>query len=391
MSDFLRRLAIITTHPIQYNAPLFELLTTRKEIEIKVFYTWGQSVLDKKYDPGFGKVIEWDIPLLKGYIYEFVENLAKEKGSHHFKGIDNPQLISRIKAYCPNAILVYGWSFKSHLKAMRYFKNKIPVLFRGDSTLLNENGFISIFLRRIFLRWVYSHIDFALVVGKNNYQYFRKAGLKNKQLIAAPHVVDNKRFMCESADCKAAAGQFRERLNILPDNLIVLYAGKFEEVKNPEILPEAFSLAKFNEQVHLVMVGNGNLETGLKQKYRNHSHIHFMDFQNQLMMPAIYEEADVYVLPSKSETWGLAINEAMANGKAIIVSDNCGCAVDLVENGKNGYIFESGNCKDLGEKLELIFEDPEILEQMKKNSKEKIKKFSLEHLSGTIEKVVQGL
>lgn len=63
----MKRLAIITTHPIQYNAPLFKLLTQRNNITIKVFYTWGKSVLENKYDPGFKKNIEWDIPLLDGY------------------------------------------------------------------------------------------------------------------------------------------------------------------------------------------------------------------------------------------------------------------------------------------------------------------------------------
>src|SRR5690242_286009 len=127
----MRRLAIITTHPIQYNAPLFALLHARKVIEIKVFYTWGESVLHKKYDPGFGKVIEWDIPLLEGYPFEFLENVSVEKGSHHFKGIDNPFIISSVEKFNPDAILVYGWAFKSHLEAMRYFKKRIPVLFRG--------------------------------------------------------------------------------------------------------------------------------------------------------------------------------------------------------------------------------------------------------------------
>ncbi len=89
----MKRLAIITTHPIQYNAPLFKLLSKRNNISIKVFYTWGEAVLQKKYDPGFGKTIEWDIPLLEGYEYTFVENTAKKPGSHHFSGIDNPRLI----------------------------------------------------------------------------------------------------------------------------------------------------------------------------------------------------------------------------------------------------------------------------------------------------------
>lgn len=78
------RLAIILSHPIQYYSPLFKCLSERKVVEIKVFYTWGQSVNGKKYDHGFGKAIEWDIPLLDRYDYEFLENVSKDPGSHHF-------------------------------------------------------------------------------------------------------------------------------------------------------------------------------------------------------------------------------------------------------------------------------------------------------------------
>ena len=93
----MKRLAIITTHPIQYNAPFFKLLAERKTIEIKVFYTWSQSKESVKYDPGFGKNIEWDIPLLEGYNYSFVKNIASNPGSDHFNGIQNPTLLSEIK------------------------------------------------------------------------------------------------------------------------------------------------------------------------------------------------------------------------------------------------------------------------------------------------------
>ena len=115
----IKRLAIITTHPIQYNAPLFKLIQERGNIQVKVFYTWGEAVLKNKFDPGFGQHISWDIPLLDGYDYSFEKNISTNPGSHHFKGIDNPDLIGNITAWNADAVLVYGWCFKSHLKAIR--------------------------------------------------------------------------------------------------------------------------------------------------------------------------------------------------------------------------------------------------------------------------------
>src|SRR5438105_951467 len=134
----MKKLAIVTTHPIQYNAPLFAMLSSRRKIAIKVFYTWSQAAEEKLYDPGFGIDRSWDIPLLTGYDYCFVKNVSSKPGSHHFWGIQNPTLIGDIKEYDPDAILVYGWSFYSHLKVMRYFKGRKKILFRGDSTLIDD-------------------------------------------------------------------------------------------------------------------------------------------------------------------------------------------------------------------------------------------------------------
>jgi len=123
----LKKLAIITTHPIQYYAPVFKLLHQREKISIKVFYTWGESAL-KKFDPGFGKVVDWDVPLLDGYEYEWADNTANDPGSHHFKGIINPGLVQQIEAWQPDAVLVFGWAYYSHLKIKyRFILGAIPL------------------------------------------------------------------------------------------------------------------------------------------------------------------------------------------------------------------------------------------------------------------------
>ena len=84
----MKRLAIVITHPVQYYSPIFKLLTKAGKIKLKVFYTWEKSSA-LKYDPGFGKDIEWDIPLLEGYEYTFVKNVSKKPDSNHFNGINN--------------------------------------------------------------------------------------------------------------------------------------------------------------------------------------------------------------------------------------------------------------------------------------------------------------
>jgi glycosyltransferase involved in cell wall biosynthesis len=366
------RLAIITTHPIQYYAPVFKQLA--RQVDVKVFYTWGEASI-AKHDPGFGKTIQWDIDLLDGYDYQWLNNTAADPGSHHFNGIVNPDIIDSIEAWQPDTILVYGWAYKSHLQVLRHFKNKLPVLFRGDSILLDEKPGLKNMIRSLYLKWVYKHVDYALYTGLNNRAYFKKYGLQNKQLVFAPHAVDNDRFAI-TRDKEVA--YLKQQLNINADSLLILFAGKLEYKKDPALLLKSFiNLGAAN--VHLLFVGNGVLSSQLKQQANAYPNIHFMDFQNQTYMPVIYQACDIFCLPSKGpgETWGLAVNEAMACGKPVLVSDKVGCAADLVKNNINGYIHKAASVTDITEKLaSMVSSGKFALAQMGKNSKQIIEQWN---------------
>jgi glycosyltransferase involved in cell wall biosynthesis len=388
-----KKIAILSSHPIQYNAPIFKLLSERGVIESRVFYTWGKSAIENKFDPGFGKIVKWDIPLLDGYAYEFLKNVSRHQGSDHFRGIINPDIITRIDAYDPDAILVIGWAFQSHLKVLRHYSKKKIIIFRGDSTLLDKTSFIRREARHLFLKWVYIHIDFALYVGSNNYRYFKKMGVKPNRLFYAPHAIDNNRFSGSGDKYEERALDLRKEMGIDPHDVVFLYAGKLEEKKDVRILLETFKQYALYDRAQLVIVGNGGMEKELKTVYKQLPGIHFMDFQNQSMMPIIYRLADVYVLPSKGpgDTWGLAVNEAMASGRAVLVSDKCGCAIDLVEEGKNGFMFTSGNMDNLRVKLNILIAlGKEGLREMGKNSQIKIKDFSFEKFCRVTENLLMN-
>jgi glycosyltransferase involved in cell wall biosynthesis len=125
--------------------------------------------------------------------------------------------------------------------------------------------------------------------------------------------------------------------------MVVLFAGKLQSKKNPVLLLETFR--ELGSSAHLVFVGNGELEGELRQRAGSMQNVHFMPFQNQSAMPAVYRLGDLFVLPSQGpeETWGLALNEAMASGRAVIASTRVGGACDLVQSERNGWVFESGD------------------------------------------------
>ncbi len=380
------KLAIVSTHPIQYNAPLFKLLAESGSVTPRVFYTWSQSRKEVA-DKDFKQRIQWDIPLLDGYDYEFVENTSPDPGTHHFRGIQNPDLNQRIKNWGADALLVYGWNFKSHLKSMRHFKGKIPVFFRGDSTLIDDKTGLKQVLRRIWLRWVYQHIDHAFYVGTNNRDYFLKHGLRPQQLIFAPHAIDNNRFFDKTGKYREKAKEWRQSMDIPGEKTLVAFVGKMIPKKDPMILLRA-ALDKDLANLEFLFTGNGMLEKALKKKAKGHSNIHFMDFRNQSEMPVLYYTSDVVCLPSKGpgETWGLVINEAMSCERAVIASDKVGCSPDLIIDGENGYTFRSGNQEALTEILKKFAENSRLSGKMGKRSRELILDWSYEHVVKAVER-----
>ena len=380
----MKKIAIVTTHPIQYNAPWFRLLNEGGKVTPKVFYTWGQLELEKKYDPGFDKEVKWDIPLLEGYQYTFVENISLNPGSHHRKGIINPSLNREIQLWQPDVVLVFGWNFVSHFKCIRYFHKKIPVLFRGDSTLLRKQPFIKSFVRKLYLQWVYGFVDFVLYAGTENKKYFLEYGVKENQLLFAPHAIDNERFANTNNQYQLHANKWKKDLSIPENTLTILYAGKLEAIKNPSLIIE-FANRFIGKPIHFIIAGNGPLENVLKKKAAKNLQIHFIDFQNQQIMPVVYRLADFFILCSVSETWGLGVNEAMACGRGVIVRNTCGCAIDLVKDGENGFVYHAAGLDKLYDQITKLLGNKTQWIKMGEASTKIIASYSFDNIVSSIE------
>ncbi|MEI7983377.1 MAG: glycosyltransferase family 4 protein [Bacteroidota bacterium] len=381
-----KKLAIISSHPIQYNAPLFAMLANSEILEIKVFYTWSQS-RDQLFDKDFGKTIQWDIPLLDGYQYIFADNVSKIPSPGSYRGIVCPGLNRQIETWGADALLVFGWNYHAHYHAMKHFNRLIPVWFRGDSTLLDETGGIKTLLRRMFLRYVYRKAGFAFYVGENNRQYFIKHGFREDHLFFAPHAIDNLRFSDPTGEMRLEAETWRTSLGIGEHDVAVLFIGKFEPKKNPLLLLDAASRLK-KRGVHFIFVGNGILEEQMKAMAGQNQSVHFISFQNQSKVPVIYYMSDILALPSQGpgETWGLVVNEAMACKRAVLVSDKCGCAIDLVKPGENGFIMNSGDAKQCAGLLDDMTASRAFTRQMGKVSGERIANWSFEAVCRSFEK-----
>jgi glycosyltransferase involved in cell wall biosynthesis len=301
-----------------------------------VFYTWRTA--GEIHDPGFGRTVSWDIPLSEGYEWEYAPP-SRAVQQRTYRNMDSPSLLPRIKAFRPDAVLVIGWNYRSHFRVMRQIHGRIPILFRGDSTLLDKRPLAREWLRTKLLRWVFKHIDVALSVGTNNTNYFLHHGLRQDAIVLAPHAIDNDRFSKSQHNYTLKADQIRCELGIRPQDTLASFLGKFIAKKAPELLIAAYqSISARRPDIKLLFIGNGPLE-GLLHSMKSHARSeNFLPFQNQSEMPVAYRIGDISVLPSRhNETWGLCLNESMASGRAVIASDRCGATIDLVRESETGY------------------------------------------------------
>lgn len=343
-----KRLAIVSTHPIQYNAPWFRMLAQHPIVDLHAFYTWhgGDQTI---HDLGFGQAVKWDIPLTDGYDYTVCPP-SKPIDQRTFWNMDSPELMPKLLGWNPECLLVIGWNFRSHVRCMRQCKGKLPVWFRGDSTLLDKRTGWKNWLRSQVLRRIYANIDLALAVGQNNCDYFLAHGLAENQITIVPHAIENDRFAAPAHD--PAAIKQRHALGITDEQTVVSFIGKLEPKKAPLQLVQAFQIAaKARKDLRLLIVGSGPLESELTNLIGDDQRILRLPFQNQSQIPAVYRIADVTCLPSLyNETWGLCLNESMASGRAILASDRVGAARDLVTS-ESGFQFQAGNLEQLSTQL----------------------------------------
>ncbi|MEL7038525.1 MAG: glycosyltransferase family 4 protein [Cyanobacteria bacterium J06592_8] len=373
----MNKIAIIATHPIQYYAPWFRYLSQEKDLLVKVFYLWDFGTT-QQVDQGFKQSIQWDIPLLSGYDYEFVPNRSSNPGTGHFWGLQNPSLVSAVKKFQPNTVFLTTYNYASiYHFILRWNSHKAPLIFRGDSHRILPKVGTKEWARRQFISLIYRQFSACLYVGKANYNYYSYHGVPAQNLFFSPHAVDNDRFISQTPEATQQAQLWKQELKIPEDHAVILFAGKFENKKRPLDLLQAFIQSNL-PKVSLLLVGSGSLEHELRSQAANHPSIYFAPFQNQSQMPRTYAIADLVVLPSYGswETWGLVINEAMCLSRPVIASNHVGCAQDLVHSNRNGLVFPAGNVSALADCLQQAFSNREQLQKWAEESRKIIRNYS---------------
>ena len=295
------RLLVVTSHPIQYQAPFFRKIAKSGEIDLTVLFcsNWG---LNTYYDKDFKKEVKWDIPLLEGYTYKFLKNRSIIPNPSKFWGLINFEILDYLDRNKYDAIWVHGWnSFTNWLVFMSTNLKHLPIMLRCETNLLNPIQPVKATLKKAILENLFKRISSFLPIGRYNTEFYRAHGVPDEKIFLVPYAVDNEFFFLKEKESFSKKDFIKQVYNIPSNMPVILFSGKLTSVKCPMDLLKAFEIVTKELQVALVYVGDGPLLPKL-QTYvkKNHlKNVFFLGFKNQTELPEIYALADVLVLPSE--------------------------------------------------------------------------------------------
>lgn len=373
------KLAILATHPIQYQAPWFRAMAADPRLDLHVFYGHSATAADQA-NAGFGVKFEWDVPLLEGYRYSFLRNVAASPSVAAFSGIDTPEISGLIRQGSYDAVLVNGWNHKSSWQAIvGCWRSHTKVMVRGDSHLRTFRSGLKKMVKALPYRAFVSRLDACLAVGSWSREYYLHYGARPDRVFVVPHVVNESWLCAEAARLQPVRAALRREWGLEDRSTVFVFAGKLiAEKRVGDFIRALQRAANSGANVQGLIVGDGPLRADCESLGREGGVVKFAGFLNQSEIAKAYVAADALVLPSEGETWGMVVNEAMWCGKPCIVSDQVGCGPDLVQPGKTGAAFPLGDVDTLARLMAEFAGNGALLTAMGVCCRQLIRRWSLQ-------------
>jgi glycosyltransferase involved in cell wall biosynthesis len=378
------RLAYLVSHPIQYQAPLLRRISLEPNIDLTVLFGSDFSVRGYK-DEGFGVEVTWDTPLLYGYRSEFLPKL-RDTGGLSLSSPISRGIFAALKRLQPDALWVHGYASVNALHGILAANALgIPVILRAESWLADRaRSPLKLAAKSLFFRALGHTVDAVMPIGTVNADYWAHYIPSVLQFLM-PYAVDNAYFAALAISAAPQEQELRDELRLSAGRPVILFASKLQTRKHADQLVEAYKRFLATHSTHnapyLVIVGDGeeraNLEAQVASLGLTES-VRFAGFRNQSELPRFFQFADVFVLPSRHEPWGLIVNESMASGCPVIVSTDVGSHADLVTDGVEGCVYPVGDVAALTHALHRVFVTPETAKQMGEAARQRISTWSFE-------------
>lgn len=370
------RVAVVMRRATQFDGPLFAHLTRSPAIELTVYYTAPDEKAVTGIDPEIGVRPDWVDMATSGYTYRT-------------RGIGLRSALSLLRGLVgnrPDLIVVSGYVPLFHVLIALYARLcGVPVGLRSDTTLYHSrNGNTSLkgLIRRWIKRIVFKLYVTAHPVGTLATEYLQFYGVRGERVFRFPYAIHNEWFHASSNDYRVRRSEIRRAMGIAEDAFVVLGIMKFNEREDPITLIHGFAeyLSWHQRTAHLVLVGDGPLRGRVETAIRDKGipNVTLPGYAPYGDLPKYYAIADVFVHPAIGESWGVSVNESMACGVPVILSDRVGSHVDLVQEGETGFVFQATNTISLARCLAKMADDPARRRAMGENARKLISSWGYE-------------
>ncbi len=367
MNSHKYRILVVSSHPVQYGPPVYRLMSQHPRLDAQIAYCSMQGV-EAGFDAEFGRTFSWDIPLLDGYSWIQVKNNSLQPKLGSFFGLINLDLWRIITTENFDAVVVYtGYTYASFwISALATKLTKKKFLFSTDASSIDPRSKKKwkTLIKKLLLPRIFKLADSVIVGSTLGKEVIIDLGVPTQQISLAPFTVDNNWWISQSNQVDIQA--VRRKWNIPEDGTILLFCAKLQSWKRPLDVLRAFAKANVTNS-YLIFAGDGNLRNELESESISLSienRVKFLGFINQSELPSIYSAADLFILPSEYEPFGVVVNEAMLCGCPTIVSDKVGSGYDLVKHGENGFVFPYGDINQLAMILVESLSDRDRLKLM---------------------------
>ena len=387
------KVLIVCGHPVQYMSPLLRRMAQHPQLEVTTVYCRLRGA-KAGVDPEFGAKIQWDIPLLDGYTWTEIPN--KGTDSEGFWGLYNPGLWKFVREGNFDAVFCHTGYIRASFW-ITYFASKLSrsaFLFGTDATTLTplDRRIWKRPVKRFFWPLLYRLASQAIAPSTGTQELLRSLGIPEERISLIPYVVDNDWWQARSVEVDRNA--VRASWGATPETAVVLFCAKLQPWKRPLDLVQAFAKAEVANAL-LLLAGEGPLKEDLQAETLRlgiSDRVRFLGFVNQTQLPALYTAADVMVLPSEYDAFGVVVNEAMLCGCPVIASNSVGAGRDLIAPVNPSFIYPCGDVDRLSALLRLVVSDRPVLAKFRTAATERMKSWSpREHIAALVEAVQRSV
>ena len=292
------------------------------------------------------------------------------------------EVIKWLKNSFDSIIIGVYSTFTAQLAILYMNRHKIGFIIETDGGIVkNGKGLLEKWKKRLI-----SSANMWLSPSKNADSYLSFYGADINRIYRYPFTSLNNKDILNSCPTKDSKSQIRKELGI-NSKYIVLSVGQFIYRKGNDILIRAAS--KINSEAQIVIVGGKPTKEYIQLiEDLNLNNVSFIDFKNKKLLAKYYLSADVFVMPTREDIWGLVINEAMAFGLPIISSDRCMAALELITENENGYIVHVEDYLAIAEKVNQLLNDNGSRLKMGEKSLTRIKGYTIEEMTATHIKIL---